>query len=83
MELHQAGMRWGVFEMKGGCLENIGTEFVPGLRFREYGVAQGTGVITTFVRVSNFEDQLHYSTIPEAEMDGISGPASHSLVPTT
>src|ERR1017187_3472203 len=67
VELHEAGMRGVMLEMKRYCLKNISTKFLPGLCLGEDGMAQRAREITAFLSIVNFEDQFHASRIPEAE----------------
>ena len=67
VELHEAGMRGVMLEMKRYCLKNIGTKFLPGLCLGEDCMAQRAREIAAFLRIVNFEDQFHVPRIPEAE----------------
>ena len=59
-------MRRVVFKVKRRCLKNVGTEFFPGLCFREDCLAQRMGAIPTLLCVTNFEGQLHVHRMVEA-----------------
>ena len=65
VKLNQSGMNFLIFKMKRHRLQNVGSKLVPGLGFGENTVAEGSGVVAPFVRVANFEDQLHYLRIQD------------------
>src|ERR1035438_2947162 len=59
VQLYQPGMHGAVFEVKRCCLKDVGAKFVPCLRFSEDGVPERPDAIAAFLRVANFENQLH------------------------
>ena len=66
VQLHQAGLLLGVFELERYRFENVTTKLPPGLRLGKDGMTQGAGAVATILRVADFEDQLHVHRIPEA-----------------
>src|SRR5258708_19408080 len=65
--LRESGLRLSIYEVKRHRLKYINPEFFPGLRLGEDGMTECTRVVATFLRVANFEDQLHPHRIPDTE----------------
>jgi hypothetical protein len=59
------GVNFSVFEMKRGCLEDVGAELLPGVSFSKDGVAKRTRAIAAFLSVADFENQFRVASIAE------------------
>jgi hypothetical protein len=56
VQLYQAGMHRGVFEVERYRLKNVGAKLLQCLRFGEDSMAKGACAIATFLGVANFKD---------------------------